>query len=197
MIDRFIWGSVTRISPEAPVPIVREERRSASLGGAATCARNTVALGGAAMLAGLVGEDADGRDLQVCVTRRGFPPDGILAVPGRPTTVKTRIVAHHQHVVRFDREEDAPVEAAVTAGLARKALPCGKAPGPHRLRLRQGGDRTGAPEAVLDEASRRRIPSWSTPRRASWTTTGRQPWSPRTRARRPRPGASRSAPMRI
>jgi rfaE bifunctional protein kinase chain/domain len=122
MIDRFIWGSVSRISPEAPVPIVREERRSASLGGAGNVARNVVALGGVAALAGLVGEDADGRDLHVLCRDAGLAVEGVLAVPGRPTTVKTRIVAHHQHVVRFDREEDAPVDDRVTAALARRAM---------------------------------------------------------------------------
>jgi len=122
MLDRFIWGSVSRISPEAPVPIVREERRSASLGGAGNVARNVVALGGVAALAGLVGEDADGRDLHVLCRDAGLAVEGVLAVPGRPTTVKTRIVAHHQHVVRFDREEDAPVDDRVTAALARRAM---------------------------------------------------------------------------
>jgi rfaE bifunctional protein kinase chain/domain len=122
MIDRFIWGSVSRISPEAPVPIVREERRSASLGGAGNVARNIVALGGKAVLAGLVGEDADGRDLHALCRDAGLASEGILAVPGRPTTVKTRVVAHHQHVVRFDREEDTPVDERTSAALARRAM---------------------------------------------------------------------------
>jgi D-beta-D-heptose 7-phosphate kinase/D-beta-D-heptose 1-phosphate adenosyltransferase len=159
MIDRFIWGSVTRISPEAPVPIVREERRSASLGGAGNVARNTVALGGAAMLAGLVGEDADGRDLHDLCAGAGLSPDGILAVPGRPTTVKTRIVAHHQHVVRFDREEDAPVEASVTAGLARKALAMlEEAQALIVSDYDKGAIAPALLKPLLEEASRRRIP---------------------------------------
>ncbi|HET8945919.1 MAG TPA: D-glycero-beta-D-manno-heptose-7-phosphate kinase [Candidatus Polarisedimenticolia bacterium] len=159
MIDRFIWGSVTRISPEAPVPIVREERRSASLGGAGNVARNTVALGGTAMLAGLVGEDADGRDLHGLCAEAGLRPEGLLAVPERPTTVKTRIVAHHQHVVRFDREEDAPVAASVTAALARNALAMlDQAQALVVSDYDKGAIAPALLEPLLDEASRRRIP---------------------------------------
>jgi D-beta-D-heptose 7-phosphate kinase/D-beta-D-heptose 1-phosphate adenosyltransferase len=159
MIDRFIWGSVTRISPEAPVPIVREERRSASLGGAGNVARNTVALGGAAGIAGLVGEDADGRDLHALCAEAGLSPDGILGVAGRPTTVKTRIVAHHQHVVRFDREEDAPVEPSVTAALARRALVMlDRAQALIVSDYDKGAIAPALLEPLLEEASRRRIP---------------------------------------
>jgi rfaE bifunctional protein kinase chain/domain len=159
MIDRFIWGSVTRISPEAPVPIVREERRSASLGGAGNVARNAVALGGRAVLAGLVGEDSDGQDLRSLCAEAGLPAEGILAVAGRPTTVKTRIVAHHQHVVRFDREEDAPVDDAVTAALARKALAMlDQAQALIVSDYDKGAIAPALLKPLLDEASRRRLP---------------------------------------
>lgn len=122
MLDRFIWGSVSRISPEAPVPIVLEERRSASLGGAGNVARNLVALGGQASLAAVVGEDADADDLRRLCAEASVPANGLVAAPGRPTTVKTRIVAHHQHVVRLDREEDGEASAACLETLAGRAI---------------------------------------------------------------------------
>ena len=122
MVDRFIWGSVTRISPEAPVPVVSVERDSASLGGAGNVARNVRSLGGRAVLVGLHGGDADG-DLLIRLCREaGIPVAGLVPVAGRPTSVKTRIVAHHQHVVRFDREDDGPVAAGVVATLRGRAL---------------------------------------------------------------------------
>jgi D-beta-D-heptose 7-phosphate kinase/D-beta-D-heptose 1-phosphate adenosyltransferase len=122
MVDRFIWGSVSRISPEAPVPIVRMERESSSLGGAGNAARNIASLGGLASLAGLHGDDADGaRLIDLCV-ESGIDVAGLVRLPGRPTTVKTRIVAHHQHVVRFDREEDSPADDQALALLRVRAL---------------------------------------------------------------------------
>jgi len=122
MVDRFIWGSVSRISPEAPVPIVRMERESSSLGGAGNAARNVASLGGLASLAGLHGDDADGGRLIDLCAESGIDLTGLVRLTGRPTTVKTRIVAHHQHVVRFDREEDSPADDAAQALLRDRAL---------------------------------------------------------------------------
>ena len=122
MLDRFIWGSVSRISPEAPVPIVLEERRSASLGGAGNVARNLVSLGGEASLAALVGDDADAEDLRRLCLEASVPIEGLVTAAGRPTTVKTRIVAHHQHVVRLDREEDREAGGACLEALAGRAI---------------------------------------------------------------------------
>ena len=122
MVDRFLWGSVSRISPEAPVPVVRVERESASLGGAGNVASNVVALGGVAIPVGLHGEDADGALLTRLFGEVGIGVAGLLPVAGRPTTIKTRIVAHHQHVVRFDREEDGPPGDAVVKALQARAI---------------------------------------------------------------------------
>jgi D-beta-D-heptose 7-phosphate kinase/D-beta-D-heptose 1-phosphate adenosyltransferase len=122
MLDRFIWGNVTRISPEAPVPVVRMERESCSLGGAGNAARNIVSLGGIAVPVGLYGDDADGRELMGLCGEAGIERAGLVPAPGRPTTVKTRIVAHHQHVVRFDREDDSPLADGVTGALAERAV---------------------------------------------------------------------------
>lgn len=104
MLDRYFWGSVTRISPEAPVPVVEVESESTRLGGAANVANNIASLGGTPFMVGVVGDDDSGKALTAIVAESGFPGDGILVDPARPTTVKTRVIAHHQHVVRVDRE---------------------------------------------------------------------------------------------
>lgn len=122
MVDRFIWGSVSRISPEAPVPVVRVERESASLGGAGNVACNIVSLRGSARLIGPHGDDPDGDLLAALSREAGILSDKMVRVPGRPTSVKTRIVAHHQHVVRFDREEEAPFEGQVVEALRQRSI---------------------------------------------------------------------------
>ena len=113
MLDEFIWGKVNRISPEAPVPVVWAQSESVMPGGAANVANNVRALGGDVSLVGVIGEDAWGTTLLRELTSRTIETSGIIRLP-RPTTVKTRVIAHHQQVVRVDREERAPVpEAAV------------------------------------------------------------------------------------
>jgi rfaE bifunctional protein kinase chain/domain len=104
MLDRYYWGSVARISPEAPVPVVEVESESTRLGGAANVANNIASLGGTPFLVGVVGQDDAGRALMSIVAENGFPGDGVLVDSSRPTTVKTRVIAHHQHVVRVDKE---------------------------------------------------------------------------------------------
>jgi D-beta-D-heptose 7-phosphate kinase/D-beta-D-heptose 1-phosphate adenosyltransferase len=159
MMDRFLWGSVSRISPEAPVPVVRVERETASLGGAGNVAQNVVALGGAARPIGLQGEDADGEQMAALFQGAGMPIDGLVRVAGRVTTVKTRIVAHHQHVVRVDREEDIAIDAAVGAGLARRVVAA--LDGAGALVISDYDKGTLSPEllsAVLPEAAKRRLP---------------------------------------
>jgi D-beta-D-heptose 7-phosphate kinase/D-beta-D-heptose 1-phosphate adenosyltransferase len=159
MLDRFIWGDVTRISPEAPVPVVRVERGSASPGGAGNVARNIVSLGGRAVPVGPVGEDADGEALASLFGAAGIPVHGLVRVPGRPTSVKTRIVAHHQHVVRFDREEDAPVGADVTEILRGKAVAAlAEADALIVSDYDKGSLTPGLLQAVLPEARRRGLP---------------------------------------
>lgn len=159
MVDRFIWGSVSRISPEAPVPIVRMERESSSLGGAGNAARNIASLGGLASLAGLHGDDADGgRLIELCVAS-GIDLAGLVRLPGRPTTVKTRIVAHHQHVVRFDREEDSPADESAVALLRDRALAALQ--GAQALVVSdydKGALSQGLLQSVLPEARRRGLP---------------------------------------
>lgn len=118
MLDQFLWGKVSRISPEAPVPVVEVTNESFFPGGAANVARNLRALGGAVKMLGVIGHDAAGRQLLELLTEHAVDPAGLLVDATRPTTMKTRIVAHHQQVVRFDRERAAPV----TAELAHRLL---------------------------------------------------------------------------
>ena len=112
MLDSYLRGAALRISPEAPVPVVRVEDEWRALGGAANVATNVVALGAGCALAGVVGEDRAGRELLEAVTSHGIDAAGLLRAAGRPTTVKTRILARHQQVARFDRETDADLDAA-------------------------------------------------------------------------------------
>ena len=109
MADHFIWGKVSRISPEAPVPVVEVERDKLLLGGCANVVNNIHAMGGRVFLVGVVGEDDMGRKLLDEFHERNIDPSGIIVEPFRPTTVKTRIIAHGQQVVRFDRERRAPI----------------------------------------------------------------------------------------
>lgn len=104
MLDRYFWGSVSRISPEAPVPVIDLETEQDRLGGAANVARNIKSLGGEPLLVGVIGADNSGNQLFGIIKESGFSPDGIVIDGSRPTTVKTRVIAHNQHVVRIDRE---------------------------------------------------------------------------------------------
>ena len=109
MIDHFIWGSVNRISPEAPVPVVKVTNESFHLGGSANVVHNIHALGGKVYTAGVTGNDEMGRKIAHDLRALGISTGGIIAIHGRPTTVKTRIIAHNQQVVRLDREEVSPL----------------------------------------------------------------------------------------
>ncbi len=120
MLDEFLWGRVSRISPEAPVPVVEVTRQSFHLGGAGNVAANLRSLGGAAVLVGLVGRDAAGARVMDTLRSAGVEPR-LVTAPDRPTTVKTRIVAHSQQVVRADREESRDVSGAAAEAI-REAL---------------------------------------------------------------------------
>ncbi len=111
MLDNFIWGEVNRISPEAPVPVVEVREESQLLGGSANVAHNLASLGGRVLVTGVVGQDPAGQALVTLFNQIAVPTAGLISEDGRPTTVKTRIIAHHQQVVRFDREWRAPLQA--------------------------------------------------------------------------------------
>ena len=120
MLDRYIYGSVGRISPEAPVPVVRVTREQARPGGAANVALNIRSLGGHAVMAGIVGADGTADMLSEQLARAGIETDGVVVDEGVCTTVKTRVVAERQQVVRVDRENgESPGAATVEALCAR------------------------------------------------------------------------------
>jgi D-beta-D-heptose 7-phosphate kinase/D-beta-D-heptose 1-phosphate adenosyltransferase len=117
MLDEFLWGDVTRISPEAPVPVVDIRRESTHLGGAANVLANLVALGSKACVAGVVGDDFAGERIRTSVLdKSALQTDGYLVTDNsRPTTIKTRIIAQNQMVVRADREHRTPVNGKTEA----------------------------------------------------------------------------------
>jgi len=117
MLDEFIWGDVSRISPEAPVPVVNIKRESTHLGGAANVLANVAALGARADVIGVVGEDAAAEKLREALRANGGAQteDTLIRDEKRPTTIKTRIIAHNQMVVRADREHRAAVNGQVEA----------------------------------------------------------------------------------
>jgi D-beta-D-heptose 7-phosphate kinase/D-beta-D-heptose 1-phosphate adenosyltransferase len=104
ILDHYIWGLVERISPEAPVPVVDVKRESYALGGAANVASNIVSLGGKVTIVGVRGYDAPGEQLESLLRVKGIDTKGLI-LGSRPTSVKTRVIAHSQQVVRFDRED--------------------------------------------------------------------------------------------
>jgi len=105
VMDHFIWGKVRRISPEAPVPVVEVNSESLMLGGAANVVNNIHSLGGRVLVCGVIGKDDAGKKLVHELKQKGIPSDGVIVEGDRPTSVKTRIIAHSQQVVRFDREK--------------------------------------------------------------------------------------------
>ena len=117
MLDQFIWGSVSRISPEAPVPVVDFQRESFMPGGAANVARNLSALGAAPELFAVVGRDDSAARLRQLLSEQRVGCAGLIEHESRPTSIKTRIVAHQQQIVRLDRESRGHLDTAATGRL--------------------------------------------------------------------------------
>ena len=106
MIDSYTWGRVSRISPEAPVPVVNVIRRESRLGGAGNVVLNIASLGSTAVICSVIGDDAPGRELQKIILDSNLSTEGLIVEPGRMTTVKERIIAGSQQVVRVDSETE-------------------------------------------------------------------------------------------
>lgn len=117
MLDEFIWGNVARISPEAPVPVVEYQHESIMPGGAANVARNLSALNVKTELFSIVGKDDAGQRLKALLTEQAVDCAGLLATSLRPTSIKTRIIAHRQQVVRVDRESRLHIDGPTTRRL--------------------------------------------------------------------------------
>ena len=117
MLDRYVYGAMERISPEAPVPVLRLTRTREMAGGVGNVASNILSLGGSAVLVGLVGEDAAGMALRAIVAAQGCATDGLVPSPARPTICKTRFIAANQQVVRTDEESRLPLQPEEQAAL--------------------------------------------------------------------------------
>jgi rfaE bifunctional protein kinase chain/domain len=124
MLDAHIWGQATRISPEAPVMVIEEERTTYAAGGASNVAANLVSMGAQASIVAVVGDDWMAQRLREQLAFLGIPPDGPVADPGRPTTTKTRILAQGHQVVRVDRESSCPISASLEEALLNRVR-CG------------------------------------------------------------------------
>jgi D-beta-D-heptose 7-phosphate kinase/D-beta-D-heptose 1-phosphate adenosyltransferase len=166
MLDEFVWGRVGRISPEAPVPVVEVTGQSDHLGGAGNVAANVRSLGGEPALAGVIGRDDAGRRIEEALERAGIASCLESSDTGRPTTVKTRVIAHSQQVVRTDREEKGDVppdaEGALVASL-RRELPSAEA-----LVISdyaKGTITASLLRRVIPMARRRRLPVFVDPKR--------------------------------
>jgi len=165
MLDRYLWGSASRLSPEAPVPVVDFMKESEVLGGAGNVAANLAVLGADVLPFGVAGEDAEGRALRSCLQAVGMNTKGVLGDRSRVTTVKTRIVARHQQIVRVDRERREPLGRALEDRLVRtikSALP--------RLNALVVSDydkgvvTDSLADRVLTECHRRRVPALVKPK---------------------------------
>ena len=114
ILDEYIWGDVSRISPEAPVPVVEIIRDEKRLGGAANVLHNIVSLKGQAGLCGVTGDDACGREIIENLAALGLKTDGIFKDPVRCTSIKTRVLGHNQQMMRIDREKKKPIGTEIT-----------------------------------------------------------------------------------
>ena len=112
MLDRYFWGSVTRVSPEAPVPVIDLEHESFHLGGAANVASNLNSLGIKSVLCGIIGDDNSAEMFEQICKDKGIDPSGLYRDSSRPTTVKTRIIGNNQQIVRLDREVKDVIDSA-------------------------------------------------------------------------------------
>src|SRR6056297_249313 len=104
MIDSYMWGNVDRISPEAPIPVVSISDKESRLGGASNVARNIKSLGAKPLMCSVIGKDVNGDEFLRQMAAEGMVSDGIVRIPDRPTSVKTRIISSSQHLLRVDEE---------------------------------------------------------------------------------------------
>ncbi|HEX9284636.1 MAG TPA: PfkB family carbohydrate kinase, partial [Nitrospirales bacterium] len=124
ILDQYVWGQVSRISPEAPVPVVTVSTETLQRGGAANVSNNIRALGGRVDLCGVIGADEGGRQFLKVLESQGLGRDGILSDQDRPTTKKTRVVAHSQQLLRFDNERTEAISGVLEARLTRYIAAC-------------------------------------------------------------------------
>jgi D-beta-D-heptose 7-phosphate kinase/D-beta-D-heptose 1-phosphate adenosyltransferase len=122
ILDRYLWGNVNRISPEAPVPVVVVERESVHLGGASNVLANLTAMGAKTSIVGVVGRDGNGDELLELLKKSGVETSGVVRSVDHPTIQKTRVIAHQQQVVRVDREKNQQFPPELTDQLIDECL---------------------------------------------------------------------------
>ena len=160
MLDRYVSGLVDRISPEAPVPVVRVTEERLALGGAANVAAGIRALGVSCRLIATTGDDASGGALRTVLGEAGIPEDDLVVTPGRPTTEKTRILARHQQMLRVDREAGSVLDAQTVESLIARAESVLESVGVLVLQdYDKGVLGEGVARRLLDAAARRGIPT--------------------------------------
>jgi len=165
MLDRYVWGNASRLSPEAAVPVVDFVEESSVLGGAGNVAANLVALGARVVPFGAAGKDADADSLRAMVRGLEMPEKGIVEDASRPTTVKTRIIARHQQIVRVDREARAPLHPDVEELLVRRIM--ASLSTLHALVLSdydKGVITEGLPARVLGACQKLKVPAFVKPK---------------------------------
>jgi D-beta-D-heptose 7-phosphate kinase/D-beta-D-heptose 1-phosphate adenosyltransferase len=118
ILDRYVWGKVDRISPEAPVPVVEVETTEDRLGGAGNVVRNLARIGAKVSACGLIGDDDEGQTMLSLLADIGADKEGVLIDRSRPTILKTRVIAQKQQMVRIDREKITKEATAISEGLA-------------------------------------------------------------------------------
>ena len=121
MLDTYLIGDAQRISPEAPVPVVKVEEEKHLLGGAGNVARNIASLGGVVTLIALCGQDADGELLKNMLESSGVRPH-LVSCPGRPTTIKIRVLARNQQMIRLDKEDSSPISSDIREAIRKKLI---------------------------------------------------------------------------
>jgi rfaE bifunctional protein kinase chain/domain len=122
ILDWYWWGQASRLSPEAPVPVVRKQRTTLQPGGAGNTAANLAALGARVSLFGVTGEDSHANDLKAALSACGVETGGLITDSGRPTTTKTRVIAAHQQVVRVDEESTHPISTDIADAVLKAVL---------------------------------------------------------------------------
>ncbi len=158
MMDEYIWGSVRRISPEAPVPVVAVTRETRALGGAANVAWNIASLGGRVQIGGLVGDDPAGREIARLLRKHGIGTAALAVEKARPTTVKTRVIAHQQQVVRVDRERnEEPTDRARSLLKSRVLAALSRADGVVLSDYRKGALSRGLVAEVVAAAAKKGV----------------------------------------
>ena len=169
MLDEYVWGSVERISPEAPVPVLSVTNEEFTLGGAGNVAKNIAVLGAHVAVAGVVGKGPQGRKLREELSKIGAEVDAVIEEAGRPTTRKTRILAEHQQMLRIDRETVQEISARSADALIRKVKD--RLPATDVLLISDYGKGVVTRRVVAELAAAATGPARSrSPIRRAWTT---------------------------